>query len=298
MSDAEERPLTWDHLINVLPEGIAVVDEYSVIGQANQRLASITTQDHNEFGTETGEFSMHYQPIVDLSSTEVVGFEALMRWQHPTRGWVSPSVFIPLAEQNDLILKLSSFALNEAVAAASTWERASAQNSRPYVTVNLSARQFHDPNLMSTIEGALLAGDLSTERLVIEITESVSRLNVAETVKVIERLDRLGIGVALGDFGNGYSSLSYLSLLHPRIIKVDQAAIGKDDDSYDNESLLESIVRLGRQLHMTVLAERLETQDQSARLRHLGFELGQGFLFSPAVPAVEAAAMVGRVMGD
>jgi EAL domain-containing protein (putative c-di-GMP-specific phosphodiesterase class I) len=151
---------------------------------------------------------------------------------------------------------------------------------------------------VSTIEGALIAGDLSTERLVIEITESVSRLNVAETVKVIERLDRLGIGIALGDFENGESSLSYLSLLHPRFIKVDQSSIHSGNDDDENELLLEAIVSLGQQLDMTVLAERLETQGQSAHLRHLGCELGQGFLYSPAVPAFEAAAMVGRVMGD
>jgi EAL domain-containing protein (putative c-di-GMP-specific phosphodiesterase class I) len=102
---------------------------------------------------------MHYQPVVSLTTTEVVGFEALMRWQHPTRGWIPPVVFIPLAEQSDLILELGAFALREAAAAASLWEPTGGQDDWPYVTVNLSAHQFHDPHLVAMIEEALLAND-------------------------------------------------------------------------------------------------------------------------------------------
>ena len=297
MGTTEDPQRSWEHLFEVLPEGVAVVDEFSVIGRANERLATQEVSDRDEMTTGSGEFSMHYQPIVDLATTEVVGFEALMRWQHPERGWVSPGVFIPLAEQSDLILKLNSFALNEAVSAAGSWERSDVPNGHPYVTVNLSARQFHDPNLVPMIEGALIAGDLPTEQLVIEITESVSRLDVDETVRVIERLDRLGIGIALGDVGNGYSTLSYLSLLHPRIVKIDQSSLVDVREAQDDR-LLESIVALGHQLNMTVLAQRLETKGQSAKLRHLGCDLGQGFLYSPAVPGAEASSLVGRVMGD
>lgn len=245
-----------------------------------------------------GELSMYYQPIVDLTTTEVVGFEALMRWRHPERGWVSPNVFIPLAEQSELIVELGSFALREAVEVASGWERVGALTSRPYVTVNFSALQFHNPRLVSMIEEALLASGLEPERLIIEITESVALLDVAETLGVMEHLSRLGIGLALDDFGTGYSSLSYLTLLQPRIIKIDRSFVSPTHESVHNETLLEAIVSLGHKLGMTVLAEGIETQAQFARLRHVGCELGQGYLFSPAVPAIDATAMVGQVLGS
>jgi diguanylate cyclase (GGDEF)-like protein/PAS domain S-box-containing protein len=247
---------------------------------------------------QTGEISMHYQPVVNLTTTGVVGFEALMRWQHPTRGWIPPVVFIPLAEQSDLILELGAFALREAAAAASQWERTGGQDNWPYVTVNLSAHQFHDPHLVAMIEKALLANDLGPERLIIEITESVALLDVAETLNVIEHLNRLGIGFALDDFGTGYSSLSYLALLRPKIIKIDQSFVSPAFESERNDTLLEAIVSLGQKLNLSLLAEGIETQEQLTRLRYLGCELGQGFLFSRAVAAGDAANLVGRVLGS
>jgi diguanylate cyclase (GGDEF)-like protein/PAS domain S-box-containing protein len=263
--------------------------------QATSRFALIQELRH---ALQAGEISMHYQPIVDLTTTEVVGFEALMRWHHPVRGWVPPSEFIPLAEMSELILDLGSFALREAVAAASSWERTGTAASQPYVTVNLSARQFHGPGLESMIEGTLRTSGLAPERLVLEITESVTLLDVAETLSVIERLNRFGIGIALDDFGTGYSSLSYLALMQPRIIKIDQSFVSPVHESVQNDALLETIISLGNKLHMTLLAEGIETQEQLERLRSLHCGLGQGYLFSPAVPADEVAAMLGRVFGN
>lgn len=245
----------------------------------------------------SGQISMHYQPIVDLATTKVVGFEALMRWQHPERGWVPPLVFIPLAEQSDLILELGEFAIREAVAAASLWARVGDPATWPHVSVNLSARQFHDPNLVSLIEDALLTNDLAPDRLVIEVTESVALANVAETMNIIDYLTRLGVGFALDDFGTGYSSLSYLALMRPRVIKIDQSFVSPTLESTRNDTLLEAIVSLGQNLNMSVLAEGIETQGQYIRLCCFGCELGQGFLFSPAVSAHGAAALVGRVLG-
>ncbi|MGD0944633.1 MAG: EAL domain-containing protein [Acidimicrobiales bacterium] len=242
---------------------------------------------------QSGEISMHYQPLVNLATSEVVGFEALMRWEHPKRGQVPPGVFIPLAEQSDLIFELGSFALREAVAEASSWETG-AQASRLFVTVNLSARQFHDPDLVSMIEGALTASGLEPKRLLLEITESVALVDVVGTTSVIEHLDRLGVAIALDDFGTGYSSLSYLALLRPKIIKIDRAFVSPSLESAYNDTLLEAIVSLGQKLNMTVLAEGIETQGQLKHLRALGCEVGQGYLFSPAVPAGEVTAMLGR----
>jgi diguanylate cyclase (GGDEF)-like protein/PAS domain S-box-containing protein len=243
---------------------------------------------------QSGELSMHYQPIVDLSSGEVAGFESLMRWLHPQRGWVSPQVFIPLAEQSELILELGSFAIAQAVREAVQWDHAELQSAAPYVTVNLSALQFHDQGLVAMIQDALTDSGLAPERLILEITESVALRDIAQTMSVMEQLNALGIGFALDDFGTGFSSLSYLVLLRPKVIKIDQSFIRPQYDSVHNDTLLEMIISLGKRLQMTVLAEGIETAEQLGRLREYECELGQGYLFSPAVPAYEVSLLFDR----
>ncbi len=243
---------------------------------------------------QTGQLAMHYQPIADLSTNEIVGFEALMRWQHPERGWVPPNVFIPLAEESDLILELGSFALHEAIREASTWGRHDDSVTRPYVTVNLSARQFLDPNLVPTIKNMLCESGLAPIHLILEITEGVALIDLAETLTVLDHLGALGVGIALDDFGTGFSSLSYLEALSPRIIKIDQTFVRPVHESSRNDTLLEMIITLGQRLNMTMLGEGIETPEQFSRLRRLGCELGQGFFFSAAVPEDEVDAMIGR----
>jgi diguanylate cyclase (GGDEF)-like protein/PAS domain S-box-containing protein len=245
---------------------------------------------------QSGELSMHYQPIADLATGSVVGFEALMRWRHPERGWVPPNVFIPLAEQSDLIIELGKFALREAINEARGWSGTGEGDSGPYVTVNLSARQFLSPDLVSSVSQMLRDADVDPQRLVLEITESVALLDVTETMSVLAELGRLGVGVALDDFGTGFSSLSYLSALNPRIIKIDQSFVRPAQENARDDLLLETIISLGQRLHMTMIAEGIETRVQYHRLRRMGCELGQGYLFSPAVPTHEAGAMVGRVL--
>jgi diguanylate cyclase (GGDEF)-like protein/PAS domain S-box-containing protein len=247
---------------------------------------------------KNGELAMHFQPIIDLVSVEVVGFESLMRWHHRDRGWVPPNVFIPIAEQSGLILELGAFALEQAIWAANSWACAAGGSSRPYVTVNLSARQFHDPDLVSTVEDLLARSGLARERLILEITESATLLNVSETMSVLEHLNRLGINFALDDFGTGYSSLSYLALLQPRIIKVDKSFVSPSVESVRNQALLEAIVALGHRLNMTMLAEGVETTAQLERLRGVGCELGQGFLWSAAVAEGEVAELLARPVAE
>ncbi len=263
-------------------------------GMNQQAVGRFTLQQDLHRALAGNEITMNYQPIVNLATKEIVGFEALMRWQHPELGAISPNVFIALAERSDLILDLGVFALNNAVREASSWRDREADTRELFVTVNLSARQFHDLNLVSMIQSALCDSGLSPERLVLEITESVTLHNVPETMEVMERLNQLGVSFALDDFGTGYSSLSYLALLHPRIIKIDQSFVSPARESIRNDTLLEAIVTLGQNLNMTTLAEGIETAAQLGRLRHLGCELGQGFLFSPAVPPNEVLAMLAR----
>jgi diguanylate cyclase (GGDEF)-like protein/PAS domain S-box-containing protein len=230
------------------------------------------------------ELSMRYQPIVDLSTKEVVGFEALMRWDHPERGAIGPEVFIPLAEQSDMIFKLGAFALHEAITQASSWSP-NESDELPYVSVNLAAQQLGDPELMAMIDDALSESGLAPERLVLEITETSALFDIAETLLVLKGLKAKGIDVALDDFGTGYSSLSYLLQLDPKVIKIDRSFISPTNDSAENELLLEAIISLGQKLHVTLLAEGIENQWQLNKLLRLGCRFGQGYLFSRAVPA-------------
>ena len=243
---------------------------------------------------KSGELVMHFQPLVDLETTTIVGFEALMRWWHPNRGWVPPSVFIPLAEQSDLILDLGRLALDDSLRAARHWPQGADGSPAPYVTVNLSARQFHDGALAHTIEELLAAHEVPSDRLVIEITEGVTLHNLSETLAVMETLSARGIRFALDDFGTGYSSLSYLAMLQPDIIKVDQTFVSPIGEASRRDALLKTILTLGHNLGMTTLAEGIETTQQRNWLRENGCELGQGFLWSPAVPAGEIAALLAR----
>jgi diguanylate cyclase (GGDEF)-like protein len=267
---------------------------------------SMRAKAENQFATiqelrrsfQTGDLAMHYQPIVDLTSSAVVGFETLMRWHHHERGWVPPSVFIPLAEKSNLIMDLGTFALREAVVAASTWEKKGTCAAAPFVTVNFSASQFHNPGLVTMIKEVLDEFELAPERLVIEITEGAVLHDVTATMNVMAQLNQLGVSVALDDFGTGFSSLSYLVLLHPRFIKIDQSFVRPKNESVHNDTLLETIISLGSKLDMIVLGEGIETKAQLERLRLLGCELGQGFLFSPAVPDGEIAIMLARMLGD
>ncbi|MHB1087275.1 MAG: putative bifunctional diguanylate cyclase/phosphodiesterase [Acidimicrobiales bacterium] len=245
----------------------------------------------------SGALEMHFQPIIDLRTSEVVGFEALMRWQHEERGWVPPSVFIALAEESELILEIGLFALRESVAALLWWDELAVHAQRPFVTVNLSLRQFHDPALVSTIANALSTSGLEPSRLILEITESVTLLEINETLNVIERLKRLGIAIALDDFGTGYSSLSYLTLLQPKIIKIDQSFVSPSHESVHNNTLLEAIVSLGRNLNMIVIAEGIETESQLERLRQVDCDLGQGHLFSRAMPIGDLKELVDEDLG-
>ena len=231
------------------------------------------------------ELSMHYQPFVNLNSGEVLGFEALMRWRHPEEGLVSPEVFIPLAEQSDLVRHLGVFALETATFEGAQWRELSPTVDSPFIGVNLSARQFHDPDLFEIVKRVLSESGLAANRLAIEVTESVALSDVDTTIGVLDQLKRLDVVTALDDFGTGYSSLAYLARLRPDVIKIDRSFIGAALDSTFDERVLESLITLCHRLDMLVLAEGIETDRQLALLREMGCSLGQGFLFSPPVPA-------------
>ena len=262
-------------------KGRYVVFEPSMHNEALS-VFSLTQELRSAF--QQGQLTMHFQPVVDLHTLRSVGFEALMRWPSAHRGWVPPDVFIPLAEESELIFDIGAFALREAVSVAATWA-ARGLGEAPFVTVNLSPRQLHDANVIAQVQSTLAHYQLSPEKLILEITERTALVNIDDTIAIVEKLNKLGVGMALDDFGTGHSSLSYIALLQPKIIKIDKSFVAPVHSGRESETLLETIVSLGRRLGITMLAEGIETTAQLERLRQLGCELGQGFLFSEAIPA-------------
>jgi len=243
---------------------------------------------------EANELTMHYQPIIDLTNAEVVGFEALMRWMHPQRGWVGPDVFIPMAEQSELIIELGALALRQATEEFASWDNRLSEKACPYVSVNLSVRQFHDPALVDRIVEALDVSGIQPRQLVVEITESVALVDVDIATGIIKELNDLGVRIALDDFGTGYSSLSYLDQLHPHIIKMDRYFVRSMNQKESASYLVKAMISLGHSLESVVVAEGIETHAQLEFLVELGCDLGQGFLYSPAVPSREALEMLVR----
>ncbi len=263
--------------------------QYSLFHQEMQDQVSNRVGMANDLrqSLESGLVTIHYQPIVDLLTNVAVGFEALMRWNHPKRGWVPPTVFIPVAEQSKLIFDIGSFALGQAVGEAVSWGHIANIEPQPYVTVNLSPRQFQDPDLFRMISESLDANKLPPDRLVLEITEGTAFVDINQASHTAERLRAIGVGLAVDDFGTGYSSLSHIALLHPRILKIDQSFLDTAPDAVSSERLLKAILTMGDALDITVLAEGIETEVQLDMLRRLGCRFGQGYLLSPPVSSAD-----------
>jgi diguanylate cyclase (GGDEF)-like protein/PAS domain S-box-containing protein len=247
---------------------------------------------------ETGELFLLYQPIVNLESEAIVGLEALVRWQHPTRGTLSPGVFIELAEQTGLIVPLGRWVLREACRQLAAWDAAGLDS--PKMSVNLSARQLGDGQLMEDIIGALSTYDIKPDRLCIEVTES---LLIDETEFTMERLrdiHTVGVALAVDDFGTGYSSLSYLRRYPFDRLKIDRAfvqALGEGASRERDLEIVRAIVDLASRLDVDVVAEGIETDTEWQLLRSLGCGLGQGFFFSRPVPPEEIAPQLATTNG-
>ena len=237
-----------------------------------------------------GEFALHYQPIVDLASDRVCGFEALMRWQHPARGAVSPGEFIPLAEENGLIVRLGAWALHEACRQAASWPK------HLRMAVNVSAVQFQKPHqLTQNVVDALASSGLAPDRLELEITESVLMQDAEAVIACLLHLRELGVRIALDDFGTGYSSLAYLRRFPFSKIKIDRAFVREIADP-GTAAIVQAVVGLGRRVAADITAEGVETQEQRAHVVAAGCSQLQGFLFSKPLPAREATIIALRDM--
>lgn len=234
---------------------------------------------------ERGEFSVAYQRQVHAESGETLGAEALVRWQHPDRGAVSPGQFIPLAEENGLIVPIGQWVLEHVVEQVAAWRRQGV--APPRVSVNLAARQLAQDDVVETILSTLERFDVPPEALEVEVTETAAIENLERTLVVLERLRAVGVSVAIDDFGTGYSSLSYLHRLPFDVIKIDRAFVSEVDTSADARSLVNAMVQMAHALSRRVVAEGVETDAQRERLRGAGCDVLQGYLTGKPVPADE-----------
>ncbi|MBB2960988.1 EAL domain-containing protein [Methylobacterium sp. R2-1] len=233
----------------------------------------------------SGGFALHYQPIFGLTDGAPKGFEALLRWEHPVHGPVSPGDFIPLAEETGLITQLGAWALHEACREAAAWP------GDLRVAVNVSAVQFRKTGLEQSVVRALAASGLPAGRLELEITESVLMQNSDAVIGCLHRLRAMGVRIALDDFGTGYSSLSYLCRFPFDKIKIDRSFI-RDIDEPEAAAVVRAVVGLGERLGMAITAEGVETEEQLARVRRKGCTEVQGFLLGRPLPALQAKALV------
>ncbi|WP_332997236.1 EAL domain-containing protein [Microcoleus sp. A006_D1] len=240
------------------------------------------------------EFLLHYQPFVCLASGRIIGFEALVRWQHPQRGLISPVKFIPVAEETGAIVPLGEWVLEEACRQLRLWEGMFDFDRPLIMSVNLSGKQFAQPDLVDRIQAILAATGLNAESLKLEITESVVMDDVESAIAVLKHMKALNVKLGIDDFGTGYSSLSYLSRFPTDTLKVDKSFVGRMEleSEGENVAIVRTIVTLAHALGMDVIAEGVETAAQLSRLRAIGCEYGQGYFFAKPLPSEDATALM------
>jgi len=265
---------------------------YQIFDQAMHEHASKQLQFETEMrhALENRDFLLHYQPIINLETETLIGFEALVRWKHSERGMIPPFEFIPAAEENNLILPLGQWILEESCRQLRRWQESNPAAANLSVSVNLSCKQFVQPDLAKQIAATLRKTGLDPHCLKLEITESHIMGNSEKAAVMMNELRALGVELSLDDFGTGYSSLSYLHRLPVDYLKIDRSFVIRMIDSEENSEIVHTIIKLARNLKMKVVAEGIETSEQHAQLKILNCEYGQGYLFSKPLEA-EAAEL-------
>lgn len=254
-----------------------------------QRLELLSDLRH---AIEEGEFIVHYQPIMSLKKGELFGFEALVRWRHPTRGTVAPLDFIPLAEESGLIVPLGHWVLTEACRQAAQWQTAYPQSGEWTLSVNVSARQLQHAGFVGDVARVLRETGLPAERLILELTESAVMQDMRGALGSLRELKDLGVRLAVDDFGTGYSSLNCLREFPFDFLKIDKAFIDDLDERANGREIAQVIVRLGKMFDLELVAEGIEREGQLARLRRMSCGLGQGYLFAKPLEPTDAEALL------
>jgi diguanylate cyclase (GGDEF)-like protein len=256
----------------------------------DKRFMSMVDQLHNAL--QQRQFLLHYQPIIELADRRLCGFEALVRWDHPGEGLISPGEFIPIAEETGMIVALGQFVLEEACQQMADWNRQFAPQSPLYVSVNLSPTQFAEDDLSNHIEHALGRAQLDARQLHLEITETAVLENPDAATVVLERLKARGVKVSLDDFGTGYSSFSQLHQLPYDTLKIDRSFVARIGADGEHVEIIHAIISLAHNLGLAVVAEGVETEPQATQLERLGCEYAQGFYFARPLDVRAAQAML------
>jgi EAL domain-containing protein (putative c-di-GMP-specific phosphodiesterase class I) len=235
--------------------------------------------------TEREEFRVHYQPIVSLREGHIIGFEALVRWQRPEFGLVMPGGFISAAEDTGLILWIGRWVLEQACRQICAWNLQFPCSPPFTLAVNISAKQFAQKDLVSQIKEILRDSGLAPDRLKLELTESVTMRDEERTTRILRELKTLGVRLCIDDFGTGYSSLSYLRRFALDVLKIDRSFVSEMLNNSESQEIVKTILSLGSNLGMEVVAEGVETPDQVSRLKALGCDFAQGYFFSRPLDA-------------
>jgi diguanylate cyclase (GGDEF)-like protein/PAS domain S-box-containing protein len=241
---------------------------------------------------DRNELTLHFQPIVDLVHNQLIGFEALVRWQHPHRGTIAPSTFIPLAEETGMILTIGEWTQMAACQQLQQWQQRYPQAHHLMIGVNLSVKQFANPNLIATIDHTLATTGLSSRHLRLEITESALIENPKTAESILQALRERGIQLGIDDFGTGYSSLSMVHQFPMQILKIDRSFVQSIEADPRGVAMVQAILALAQSLGMAAIAEGVETEHQLDQLRRLGCPYAQGYCFAPPLPAAEAEKLL------
>jgi EAL domain-containing protein (putative c-di-GMP-specific phosphodiesterase class I) len=259
-------------------------------GMRQRAFDRLDLEEQIRHGLAAGEFRVFYQPVVDLTRQDLlVGFEALVRWQHPERGLLAPAAFIELAEETGLIVPLGEWVLRTAAGTVRTWVQ-QLDHLPLTLSVNVAAKQLTAPGLLSTVQASMAI--LAPWSLALELTESTLMDDTATARGVIADLAATGVRLSIDDFGAGFSSLGYLTRLPVTTLKIDRSFVIDLEDRPEAATVAAMVISLGAALGLTVIAEGIETPGQRQTLREMGCRYGQGYLFGRPIPADAAAALL------
>ncbi len=256
------------------------------------RLTQLETELH--YALDHGEFELYYQPIIALSTNQLSGFEALIRWKNPKRGFISPIEFIPLAEDTGLIVAVGDWVMKEACHQLQDWMRQFPEAAHLKMSINLASHQIREPDLLDKLDSILEQTGIDGSSIRLEITESTLMDQGEQTIKKLSQLRARNIQLSIDDFGQGYSSLSYLHRFPINILKIDRAFVNQMSDGGENIEIVRTITMLAHTLNMSVVAEGVETQQQADILKQLSCEFGQGYLFSRPLTAADAELAIAK----
>lgn len=264
------------------------------LNYAEQTSAVESIKIANDFkiALEKKELSLHYQPIIDLKNGKVAGFEALMRWQHPKKGPISPLVFIPVAEQTGLIVQASQWALRESCQALTRIESRTGHKKEMFMSVNFSSHDFAADNFADNIYNIISETDVPLNNVHLEITERLLMDQPEVARNTLQSCQQAGLGISIDDFGTGYSSLSYLHYFPIDTLKIDRSFVKDMLKNEGSMALVKSIIALGKNMKMKIIAEGVEQKEEASKLRELGCDMAQGYYFAKPLPETDVTNFV------